>query len=1634
MRKKILLLFAFVLIVFSRLSAQNYAWGIRLGNTGSDLSVATTNDNLNNSFTLIYYYNTLTLDSAGTPVTVGNFGNRDIALVKYDCNKVFQWVIRIGGSFLDGGSFNKGGLIVDTLGNLYVSSTINGSANFVSANGASTVRTSYGAYDAFLMKVSSTTGIIQWINLNGSSTGNDEGAGLALDRNQNVYSTGLFYGTISFNSTSGPVVQRTSFGANSDIYFTKYNPAGVLQIAQRGGGFLQDLGSSIAVDSSGGIYVAGNFSCCGFSMVTFGGNNLGNAGGWGGFIAKADAAGNWLWGNGMGSATEEALVDVVVSEITDRVYVVGYYTGATTFSTRPSGIAVPLNSNGLRDIVVAAMNFNGGTQWARSIGGTGDDYGFGITLDLEGNIAICGAFGNTTNFGGTTLNPSGTGSGYLAKYSPSNVFVNAQKVGTGTYTIGSELHTSPTGIINVVGNFTGTSIFGLDTMISLGAEDGFLLSFFDNDTTLIGASKTILSCTADTAVLTIPNKRIGNFVWFRNDTIYTASNGNQIKTTSGGVYKVVALNYCALLDTSITITVTKSIYFNLTPISDLNICRGDSAQFNASGGTTYNWTPSTGLSDPAVANPFVKPIVGTTYYLTVTQGACLGLDTVVVTPRANCCLTCSTPFAVNQGVVACYPFNGNANDESGNSNNAAVINATLTQDRFGTANRAYAFNGANAYLEVPNSASLQSPSGNISFSFWAQVLNWNVAAGPVNYTPILSKSVTNADAQYRAMIRSNGAYAMTNAKSWNAMVGSNTNLNTWYFFTISCSNDTLRYYRNGVLLGFATGPVPYTLNNTTPLRMGRNDVNTAVLFNGRLDEVRVYNRTISAAEVTKLFNLSNINGLPLINAGADKSICVGDSTYISPAGSNGTFLWTPATGLSSDTTRNVYSHTDSTRTYVITVDLSGCKNSDTIIVNAVNFQPYAGVDQTICVGDTASLTAINGGATYAWTPNYNITNIANPSTQVYPRADTNYIISSNNGICSRKDTVRITVNVPTINAGPDISICKGDTAHFNITTNGTARWSPLTYLSDSIGNTLYSVADTTINYYITTNYLGCFGKDTVKVVVVSLPVEAGPDQTICIGDSVQLNATGGGLNYIWIPKYNISDTSIANPYVKPLVTTRYFAISYNFLCARYDSVLVTVKQAVANLGPDKQICNGDSVQLNANVIGPYTWSPLATLSDTSLSPYAKPAVTTDYIISINNSGCLAADTVKVTVNTFNISAGADKIICYGDTVQLTATGGVKYNWLPAYNINDTGIANPLVYPLGPTKYFLISTNGICWRVDTVFVDVKTLTGSAGKDTSLCLGQSIDLNATGGANYQWLTSYKISNQFISNPTVNPDLNTNYVVRIGDGAACFFLDTVLVVVNKYPTVYAGVDLKHCPGELIQIKASLSDYSSFFWSPATGLSDKLALQPFASVVTPTNYIINALNGYCYNSDTVLVTANPKVVASFKANPQTGIAPLSVLFTNLSTNGLSYDWSFGEMGATSTLKEPTYVYTTEGIYVVFLTVKDDLGCFDTDSTIVNVTTVENIYAPTAFSPNHDGINDEFRFLYNSNRFDLVQYQIYNRWGIKVFETLMPGGIWWNGTLNGEPADQGIYTYVGSAKDKKGKIYKMNGTIALIR
>jgi len=416
--------------------------------------------------------------------------------------------------------------------------------------------------------------------------------------------------------------------------------------------------------------------------------------------------------------------------------------------------------------------------------------------------------------------------------------------------------------------------------------------------------------------------------------------------------------------------------------------------------------------------------------------------------------------SVAQPPVAYYPFSGNANDASGNGNNPIANNATLTTDRFGNPNSAYHFNGVNNSIEIPNSATLNM-NNQISLCAWVRVTGFyagtchgnsimmkgNADYLPGNYflrfddhefTSGMNCSGIVVDPQHQtfygsgAGVRVPGPYIQTN--QWNSIV-------------YTYDGATIKFYMNCILRD-SVAATNLNFTNADNLFLGRlNDGSFPYWLNGDLDDVTIYNRPLSQAEV-------NVYGGCAVVCPTDITVnrtkCSNQNITLN-ARAGSTYSWTPSTGLSSATVQNPVCFANTNTTYTVTISDSNCTYHDIFNV-VVNAAPFSNIhDTTICIGDTLQLVAFNG-TSYSWSPNYNINNTTIFNPLVWPTVTTNYVVNITNASgCSTKDTVKVTVSnchcedscswslTGNLNVLPRNFIGSINNADFKIRTNNTPR-------------------------------------------------------------------------------------------------------------------------------------------------------------------------------------------------------------------------------------------------------------------------------------------------------------------------------------------------------------------------------------------------------------------------------------------------------------------------------------------------------------------------------------------------------------------------------------------------------------------
>ncbi len=214
----------------------------------------------------------------------------------------------------------------------------------------------------------------------------------------------------------------------------------------------------------------------------------------------------------------------------------------------------------------------------------------------------------------------------------------------------------------------------------------------------------------------------------------------------------------------------------------------------------------------------------------------------------------------SNGLVAWYPFNGNANDESGNGNNGTANGVSLIADRFSIPNKAYNFNGINNTIVVPNSNSLNFSTNQLSMSFWLKMPSY-----PAAETHIISKysGVGTTTSGFMVVAYSSIStfvyrYQNTIVAGWGFVEIPMVNLptNTWFHVVTTTDQGYDKLYINGILK--TSNLIKYNGaigSNTESLRFGIGPpLNPRPYFNGSMDDIRFYNRALTPVEVTALYN------------------------------------------------------------------------------------------------------------------------------------------------------------------------------------------------------------------------------------------------------------------------------------------------------------------------------------------------------------------------------------------------------------------------------------------------------------------------------------------------------------------------------------------------------------------------------------------------------------------------------------------------------------------------------------------------------------------------------------------------------------------------------------------------------------
>ena len=631
------------------------------------------------------------------------------------------------------------------------------------------------------------------------------------------------------------------------------------------------------------------------------------------------------------------------------------------------------------------------------------------------------------------------------------------------------------------------------------------------------------------------------------------------------------------------------------------------------------------------------------------------------------------------------------------------------------------------------------------------------------------------------------------------------------------------------------------------------------------------------------------------------------------------------------------------------------------------------IDTMVCSGSPVVLTPKgNNIDSIYWTTG----NISAASRAVMPTSNSNYIYTAYNFCGSKTDTANILVTpLPIINAiSNDTSICAGRPLKLKTTSTPMANWTSLGII-DSVVNISPSAA---IAYPILVSNVCGTVRDTIIVSIKPNPVIiASNDTTICNGSTINLSATSVD-TITWLPM-NQKLSSIS---INPTTTTQYIAEGTNSCGFKRDTVNVIVISAPTLLvSNDTLICNGNSVSINGVSGEQITWQPI---NITSSTVNVNPSATTSYYANVTNICGSKKDTVTISILNKPAVLVSQKNVstCKTFAVNLSASatsdtirwypGGLKSNNL-TFNADNS------------TLYYAEAFNicGVSRDTSTIIVDQAKPTITKSKDSSICIGNSVQLSTATNGSIFWPTLGQITT-FV---TVTPTSTTFYPIHSSNNCG-LSKDSIRITVLQVPTLVAMNDTTICEKSIVKLRVTST--SAVVWQPGNFAGAEYEVRPdsamtftatsnnicgnafrnvkigfktlpkltissdtsvcqgksakiFASsdtsfywqhnfslrgpiVVTPsltTQYTAFAVNACGKLTKAATVNVKPRPIAA--ASPSF-INGRTIFFNNQSSNGLTYRWFYGD-GGLSTVTNPTYTYKQDGSYDVVLVTQNTCG-----------------------------------------------------------------------------------------------------------
>ncbi|MBX2907245.1 MAG: Ig-like domain-containing protein [Taibaiella sp.] len=748
---------------------------------------------------------------------------------------------------------------------------------------------------------------------------------------------------------------------------------------------------------------------------------------------------------------------------------------------------------------------------------------------------------------------------------------------------------------------------------------------------------------------------------------------------------------------------------NITGPSTVNVGSTISLADTAGGGV---WTSSNTSVATVGSSGIVTGIAAGTAVVSYTVTNSCGSAVATFSLSVASPLPCYLPVS---GLVAWYPFAGNANDSSGNGFHGSVSGATLTTDRFGNANSSYYFNGTSNFIQLPFAANTNTYSislwvrpdalgsqmammgnddeANSSRGFW---LDGSGTPKVHNCHPYVPSSCTH--------ILSSGAVA---AAQWSHVV-------------CAVSSGTVTFYINGVAAGTASGVESYGTN----WRVGIKGVSTTqVPFLGKIDDIAFYTQALTAIEVLQLYQAGASAG----SVTGAAVVCAGSTTTLSDTVSGGSWSSSNASIVIIGSTGVVTGVAPGTAIISYTVTNS-CGSASATKIVTVNPLADAGTitgPDTVIVDSVISLVSSGSGGTWL-SSNAGVATVSSSGVVIGVSIGTaiiSYVVSNSCG----SDTATKAIVVSSIAGCTEITgpsgTCIGSSVTLSASVSGGTWFSsaPSIATVGSVSGVVTGVANGTTNITYTLPS-GCYAVQQMTVGLA--PISGTP--YVCIGTITELSHPVAGGTWSSSTSYYSSVDPVTGV-VTGIHPGGYTTVTYSLVSGCSVSASIYTSNIVLNITGGLSTCEGATTSLSVPGYPGGTWhiADSATVFINMTTGVMLGIATGTMAITYSYGYCYTSAVATVNPVPASITGGSE--VCMGSTLSLscsTAGGAWSSSNTAKATVDGSGTVTGVASGTATISYAL-GTGCAATKVVTVGGMPAAISGT----TTLCEGATTTLSCT-----------------------------------------------------------------------------------------------------------------------------------------------------------------------------------------------------------------------------------------------------------------------------------------------------------------